>query len=128
MNTPREPILNLPAVVTVLLILMTLIHLIREWLPPEINAWAIAILAFIPARYSEVWQTLPGDPIPAWTSFATHALLHGDWTHLAFNVLCGSRHSVGLSRAGSDPGGSSPSRSGAAQRARRRFLREIGGA
>jgi membrane associated rhomboid family serine protease len=85
----REPILNVPAVVVLLLALLVLVHVVREWLLTEaadrILVWS---LAFVPARYDSSALTegmLPGGAgANVWTFF-TYAALHADWTHLAFN-------------------------------------------
>lgn len=86
----REPILNVPGVVTMLCGLMLAIHAMREWLIGEDRDREILLtFAFIPARFE---PSLAGTWFPggaagdAWT-FVTYALLHADWTHLAVNVL-----------------------------------------
>lgn len=38
--------------------------------------------AFVPGRITEIGDQSPG----AWLTFLSHAMLHGSWQHLAFNV------------------------------------------
>ncbi len=91
MDQRREPILNVPAVVVVVLLVLGLIHAVREYVLSEAadNAlvWA---LAFVPARYSTTALTAGlypgGTGAEIWTFF-TCALLHVDWTHYGFNAV-----------------------------------------
>jgi membrane associated rhomboid family serine protease len=91
LDQPREPILNVPRVVVAVLLVLGLIHAVREWLLPDdvdrVLAWS---LAFVPARYDSSALTdglLPGGwGAEIWTFF-TYALLHADWTHLGFNAV-----------------------------------------
>jgi len=83
----REPAINLPGSILVLLGLMLAMHLVRtlilnEAADVELTFW----LAFIPFRFiagqqdpSLFWPLL-------WTSF-THAFLHANWEHLLFNSV-----------------------------------------
>jgi membrane associated rhomboid family serine protease len=86
----REPILNIPGVITLLSALMLLIHGAREYLiSEETNEQVLLTFAFIPARFEQsLGATLfpAGGWSPFWT-FVTYALLHGDWTHIAVNLL-----------------------------------------
>ena len=85
----REPVLNLPPVMTASLLVLVAIHAVRIYLlTPEQNGLVIAALAFIPVRltapdtFAFDWPGgVAGD---VWT-FVTYALLHGDWTHLVNN-------------------------------------------
>lgn len=86
----REPILNIPGVVSVLTGAMILVHAAREWLIGEdADRQVLLTFAFIPARFE---QSLGATWFPGgvgadiWT-FVTYAFLHGDWTHLGVNVL-----------------------------------------
>ena len=97
MTRAREPIFNVPGVVTAVAALLAFIHAGRVYLlEDEGYAWVID-LAFIPAR--EISWLVPGvidgivrrgpvglsDPHP-WT-LLTYALLHESWLHLSLNVL-----------------------------------------
>lgn len=110
----REPMLNLPRVVTALIGLMIGIELVRGFLAPETDfEWTLAF-AFVPFRVSEAlgWDPLPvleaaaaeaprrgmeagkvalglylaeqDDGVAPWTA-VTHAFLHGGWIHVFLN-------------------------------------------
>ena len=82
----RQPVFNVPLSVALVLGLLVAIHLIRQVLPDEEDSWFVIAMAFIPARYSNgVAAALPGGEVSAVTSFVTHMLIHGDFTHLMFN-------------------------------------------
>jgi membrane associated rhomboid family serine protease len=81
----REPIFNVPGVVLALLAAFVAVHLVRWILPDGENAWATAVLAFIPARLSGMAADLPGGRIAVATSFVTHQFVHGDLPHLLIN-------------------------------------------
>ena len=109
----REPILNLPAIITLCLVVLIGIHAVRMLLPEETDFTLIIDWAVIPARWSvafggvqvdEVMRALregvPDEtvtPLMAlaqyvladgegrpWTAL-TYALLHGSWTHVLIN-------------------------------------------
>ena len=88
MQRGREPILNLPRVVSGLLAALILTEVVRAFLPFGQNAWIVATFAFIPARYTaEGLAELPGGIGAAvWTPL-TYAFLHGGWEHLAVNGI-----------------------------------------
>lgn len=107
----REPIFNLPAVVTAALAVLLGIHAVREFLlPQELDLEVLIEGAFIPARLAVLWDPslivlrngfaeLPreealqqlfahyvvaeGSPKP-WTALS-YALLHGSWGHVLLN-------------------------------------------
>lgn len=87
----RQPILNVPPVITALGALMILIHLVRVYvLSPAGDIDVLALFAFIPGRYDP--SALAGDVLPGGTgadiwTFVTYALLHGDVTHIGVNLL-----------------------------------------
>ena len=87
----REPMLNVPAVVVVLLVVLGLVHAVLMLaLTAEQTIEAVLLFAFIPARYDPgmlpdmVWPG--GLAADAWT-FVTYALIHGDISHLLFNAV-----------------------------------------
>jgi len=91
LDQPREPILNVPAVVVVVLVVLATVHAARAWLlPDDIDRALVWTLAFVPARYDAGAFTdgiLPGGwGAELWTFF-TYALLHADWTHFGFNAI-----------------------------------------
>lgn len=89
--TQREPILNVPGVISSLSGLMILIHAVREWgLSEEADRQVLLTFAFIPARFERSlaasWGFPGGLAADVWTFF-TYAFLHADWVHLAVNTL-----------------------------------------
>jgi membrane associated rhomboid family serine protease len=87
----REPILNVPAVVVALLLVLGLVHGVREYILSD-NADRVLVwmLAFVPARYDGSILTdglLPGGWGAQFWTFLTYALLHADLTHLGFNAV-----------------------------------------
>lgn len=90
MTQQREPILNVPAVVTATVAVLVLVHIGRALLTPLEDAELLYRFAFIPARYDS--SALAGGGIPGGTgaafwTFVTYALLHGDAVHLAVNTV-----------------------------------------
>jgi membrane associated rhomboid family serine protease len=90
-ETPREPALNLPGALTVLVVVLVGIHLFKSILPPESEQWLILTFGFIPARYDtsvliDRFAEFGGEGAKFW-GFVTYSFLHADLTHLAFNVL-----------------------------------------
>jgi membrane associated rhomboid family serine protease len=87
----REPLFNIPAVVTGLLALLVLIHVVRVYLlTNEQDIDVLLTFAFIPVRYD--MSAMPGGVLPGgfgaevWT-FVTYSLLHASWTHLGVNAI-----------------------------------------
>jgi membrane associated rhomboid family serine protease len=81
----REPILNVPAAVVVVLVLLAAVHGALGLLRGGDEEYVIWLLAFIPARYVGFAREIPGGEIASWTSFVTHQFVHGDITHLLIN-------------------------------------------
>ena len=91
MRQPSEPIFNVPAVVTVTLAALALMHGVREWvLSAEDDSTLVWLLAFVPARYESSIIGIGAYPggvgADVWT-FVTYAFLHGSWTHLIVNAV-----------------------------------------
>jgi membrane associated rhomboid family serine protease len=84
-DNDKEPIFNVPASALGLLALLIGIHVFRQFLPEDIDNWFVLALAFVPARYTGLAGELPGGDIAVWTSPLTHALLHGNFSHLLLN-------------------------------------------
>ena len=87
----RERIFNVPSVVLVLTVLLGIVHGFSSLaLTEEQRDEFLALFAFIPARYDPtampdiVW---PGGWWADVWSFVTYALIHGNLTHLIFNVV-----------------------------------------
>lgn len=86
-NTPREPILNVPAVVLLLLTMLVAVHAVRALvLSEQADQLFVLTFAFIPARFDSVLDgVIPGGSGAEIWTFVTYALLHADLTHLGFN-------------------------------------------
>ena len=89
--TSREPILNVPAVVVAVLVVLGLVHAVRTLvLSDSADQTFLWTFAFVPARYDSnplIEGILPGGSgAEVWT-FVTYALIHADLTHLGFNAI-----------------------------------------
>ena len=87
----RERMLNVPAVVVALLVVLGVIQaLLMLVLTAEQTTELLLLFAFIPARYDA--SVLPDVAWPGgwaadiWT-FVTYALIHADFSHLIFNAV-----------------------------------------
>jgi membrane associated rhomboid family serine protease len=87
----REPILNVPAVVVAVLVVLCLVHALRILvLSDDAEQVFLWTFAFVPARYDSSPLTdgvLPGGAGAGVWSFFTYALIHADLTHLGFNAV-----------------------------------------
>lgn len=88
MNSTREPILNVPAVVLFILAVLVAVHAARELLlTDETDQLLLWTFAFIPVRYDAAGAILPGGfGAQVWT-FVSYALLHANLMHLGFNSI-----------------------------------------
>ncbi|HXF54353.1 MAG TPA: rhomboid family intramembrane serine protease [Hyphomicrobiaceae bacterium] len=77
--------MNVPASIVWMLAILALVHVGRDLLSVEDDAWLVRAMGFIPARYTQAGHYLPGGATAAVTSLLTHMLLHGDLTHLLVN-------------------------------------------
>lgn len=88
MDQRREPILNVPAAVVLVLSVIGIIHAVRALVfSDDFDRFVVFTFGFVPARYSGggVADILPGGfGADIWT-FVTYGLLHADLTHLFFN-------------------------------------------
>jgi membrane associated rhomboid family serine protease len=84
-NDPDGSVINAPAVVIWLALSFLAMHLVVQYTQPETANQIVMTLAFIPLRFIEGGDALPGGPIARITSFVTYGFLHGDWMHLAMN-------------------------------------------
>jgi len=86
----REPLFNVPTVITTLLVLFGLIHAVRVYVLSENQDIEVLLnFAFIPARYdaSALPQGWPGGlGAQVWT-FVTYAFLHATWLHFGVNAV-----------------------------------------
>ena len=87
----RQPMFNLPAVVSALIALMLAIHAGRVFfLGQDGDLQVVLDFAFIPVRETQpdLFTDLVavGDGARVWT-FVTYAFLHGDWGHVLINCV-----------------------------------------
>ena len=86
----RERMFNVPPVVLVLTAVLVAVQAFFSVLTAEQKDEFLALFAFIPARYDAtvtpdiVW---PGGWAAGVWTFVTYALIHGNLTHLIFNVV-----------------------------------------
>src|SRR5690606_20997568 len=81
---PYEPVFNLSPVVLGLIGVCAVVHLIRAYLLSPVQDSALLLrLAFIPARYSAEYTT----DIYSLVSPVTYSFLHGNFAHLAINMV-----------------------------------------
>jgi membrane associated rhomboid family serine protease len=87
----REPLFNVPPVITFVVTFLVLVHIGRVWfLTPEQDQYFLNMFAFIPARYDNVWlmgQILPGGWGAEFWTFVTYAFIHASWMHLGVNMI-----------------------------------------
>jgi membrane associated rhomboid family serine protease len=81
----HERIFQAPTVVMAVLGILVAIHTLRVFGGSDIDEWMILHLAMFPGRFTETSVLFPGPDWLAYSTLFTHALLHGDWMHLAFN-------------------------------------------
>jgi len=90
-TTTREPLFNLPGVLTALIAVLIAIHAGR-WLfltqgSDQVLVWTFG---FVPARFDPsvlMGARFPGGAGAKIWSFITYAMLHADVSHLGFNIL-----------------------------------------
>jgi membrane associated rhomboid family serine protease len=87
----REPLFNVPPVVSALVAAFVIVHLARLLLlTPEQNEYILALFAFIPARYDNALlfgEVLPGGVGAEFWTFVTYSLFHANWFHLGVNLV-----------------------------------------
>lgn len=82
----REPIFNIPGVLTACVALMALIEALRAYvLTPAQDQWLVLTAAFIPARYLHPFAEQSA--LAYFSGPVAYSLLHGGWAHLASNAL-----------------------------------------
>lgn len=79
------PLINAPRVVIWLALAFLAVHLVVQFSSDRLANQLIMALAFIPVRFAEGGNVLPGGDIARVTSFVSYGFLHGDWMHLAVN-------------------------------------------
>ena len=89
-QSPREPIFNVPSVVLVILALLVAVHGMRALLLTEQDDQLFLLsFGFLPVRYDTAVLdgVLPGGTGAQIWTFITYALLHADLTHIGFNAI-----------------------------------------
>lgn len=82
---PREPIFNIPAVITGLIGLCALIFFAQNYLIAEQRSFIFMLnFAFIPARFT--YGAGFSDPA-AWLTMISYSFMHGSFAHLAVNMI-----------------------------------------
>lgn len=84
---PRAPIFNIPRPVVAMIVALVVIHAGQDWLLTGAERYTVyQWFGFVPHRLVDpnahpggIWALL-------WSPF-THALLHGSWSHLGFNLV-----------------------------------------
>lgn len=87
----REPLFNVPPVVTALIAVLIVVHVVRLlFLSAAQDQYIIDLFAFIPARYDTtllLGNILPGGWGAQFWTFVTYAFLHASWLHLGVNIV-----------------------------------------
>ncbi|MBI3676798.1 MAG: rhomboid family intramembrane serine protease [Proteobacteria bacterium] len=87
----RQPFFRVPGAVLVLIGVIVAAHLLRVFVFPEYSDKLFVEYGFIPARYSAAYLAAhhynPGTWFERVVPFVSHLFLHGNWTHLAINMI-----------------------------------------
>ena len=85
-KSDRQPVFFVPGVITILLCVLAGVHVLRVFLAPGYDRFAVTMLGILPARYMpEVISAFPGGVWSAIPPFLTYAFLHAGFAHLAVN-------------------------------------------
>ncbi|MEO1745053.1 MAG: rhomboid family intramembrane serine protease [Pseudomonadota bacterium] len=80
-----EPAFNVPGALVVIALACIAIHFLRtQVFGPMTNVSIILNYALIPERFTVGFVLTD---LTLWLSLVSHTLLHGDWLHLAFNLI-----------------------------------------
>ena len=94
----RAPVFNLPPAVLWLAVVLAAVHFGRTFLGASADEWILFAFAFIPARYGEIGELLPGGAGARLWSPLTHAFLHADVVHLLVNIVWMASFGTALAR------------------------------
>jgi len=83
----RAPAIQLPPAVLWLSLALVALHVVRQFLSEDFDRWLLLAFAFIPARYSEVAEALPGGIAALYWTPVSYAFLHADFVHLLVNIV-----------------------------------------
>ncbi|MEM1377757.1 MAG: rhomboid family intramembrane serine protease [Pseudomonadota bacterium] len=82
----REPALNIPSSLLLLAGICIALHVWQtQFLSPLAANSLLSDYALIPARFVSVEGSMPS--VAVIKTLVTHSFLHGDWLHLAFNMV-----------------------------------------
>jgi len=82
-GSPYGPLINLPQMTKVLVIANLAVHLLRQFIPENLDSWLVLNFSFIPARYTHL-------ELFSWTAFfgpISSQFLHGSWMHVIMNMI-----------------------------------------
>lgn len=83
----REPVFNVPGIVSALALAFIMIHAARTFLVSQQADVALVLtFAFIPAIYGPDASLVPV-PMAGWWMPFTYTFLHGSWLHLGMNIV-----------------------------------------
>lgn len=84
-GTSSRPVINIPAQILTLSVLLVFCFLVSEILSPEPNDKLFRLFALFPDRYFSEGKIQEGWITALWSLF-TYSFLHRDWSHLLFNL------------------------------------------
>jgi membrane associated rhomboid family serine protease len=82
-SSRKEPAINLPPLTLGLIVVLLVLHLLRQTLPVEEDNALILYFSVIPARY---FGDAPADGVSLLLAPVAHMFLHADWMHVAINA------------------------------------------
>jgi len=106
-----ERAFNLPSSVLWLSVVLLAVHGIRAIVSPDADETVVLALAFIPARYGEAADFLPGGWGARFWSPLTYAFLHADILRLGVNLVWMASFGSALAGASARSGSSSSQQS-----------------
>lgn len=81
---PRgEPAINLPPITLGLIVILLVLHLLRQTLSAETDDSLILFFSVVPARY---FGDAPADELSLLLAPLAHMFLHADWAHVGINA------------------------------------------
>lgn len=85
MGNPSQPILNVPHVVTLLLLINLIIQVLKSVVPIQIKFWLLSNFAFVASPYTDpgAWYA---SPVYLAVAPFTYMFLHGQFFHFAVNM------------------------------------------
>ena len=82
----REPIFNIPGVLTAYVAILAVIEAVRDYiLTSDLDQWLLSVAAFIPARY--LHPVADQSALGYFLGPVGYSFLHGGWAHLGSNAL-----------------------------------------